>query len=92
MWLLKVKEKKREEFTDHMDCPIKTAVKPWSLTDEAEDVADGGHKDDQQIDKEDETKRDADVHDPAERLVREKDLKQGPADLRQEDKRRGRTL
>lgn len=51
------------------------------LTNDAEDVSDGGHKDDQQIDHEDETNRDADVYQPAERLVREKDLQQGPANL-----------
>lgn len=32
------------------------------LTNDSEDVSDGGHKDDQQIDHEDETKRDADVY------------------------------
>lgn len=51
------------------------------LTYEAKDVADGGHKDDEQIDHEDETKCDADVNHPAERLLREKDLQQSPADL-----------
>lgn len=51
------------------------------LTYEAKDVADGGHEDDEQIDQEDETKRDADVNSPAERLLGEKDLQQSPADL-----------
>lgn len=52
------------------------------LTYEAKDVADGGHEDDEQIDQEDETKCDADVNSPAERLLGEKDLQQSPADLR----------
>lgn len=60
---------------------------PRTLTYEAKDVADGGHKDDEHIDQEDETKRDADVYGPAERLIGEKDLKHGPADLQREGRR-----
>ena len=52
-----------------------------TLTDEAEDVVDGGHEDDEDVDQEDETEGDGDVHGPAERFVREQDLKHGPADL-----------
>lgn len=59
------------------------------LTYEAKDVADGRHKDDKQIDQENEAKRNADVNHPAEWLVREKDLEQGPADLQREGRRGG---
>lgn len=58
-----------------------TALLPRMLTDEAEDVPDGGHQDDKQVDHEDEAKRDADVYGPAERFFREQDLQQGPANL-----------
>lgn len=88
MWLLEMKEANRV-YT------IKFAVKqrsegtsfPRTLTYQAKDVADGGHTDDEQIDQGDETKRDGDVYGPAERLVGEKDLKHGPADLQREGRK-----
>lgn len=58
-------------------------------TDEAKDVSDGGHEDNEQVDEEDETKCNADVDDPAERLVREQDLQQGPADLQRDGGKEG---
>lgn len=61
------------------------------LTYEAKDVADGRHKDNEQINQENETNRNADVNNPTERLVREKDLKQSPADLQRRGPR-GRPL
>lgn len=57
-------------------------------TYEAKDVADGRHKDDQQVDQENETASDADVNGPTEGLVGEEDLKQGPADLHGREQRR----
>lgn len=62
---------------------------PRGRTDEAEDVADGRHQDHKQVDQEEETERNADVNGPAERLVGEQDLKQGPADLQREGRRDG---
>lgn len=58
-------------------------------TDESKDVADGGHEDNEQVDQEDETKRDAAVYVPAERLFREEDLEQSPADLQRERRKEG---
>lgn len=57
------------------------------LTYEAKDVSDGRHEDDEQVDQEDETKCDADVNCPAERLLWEKDLQQSPADLQRAGQR-----
>lgn len=58
-------------------------------TNESKDVADGGHKDNQQVDHKQETKCNADVHRPVERLVRVEHLQQGPADLQGEGWKRG---
>lgn len=74
-------------MTDKKPCSYKRE----GLTYEAKDVADGRHKDNEQINHENETKRNADVNNPTERLVREKDLKQSPADLQRRGPR-GRTL
>lgn len=43
-------------------------------TDEAKNVTDGGHEDDEQVDQEDETECNGDVSGPAERLVGEQGL------------------
>lgn len=64
-----------------------TVLFNYQHTDEAKDVTDGGHEDNEQVDEEDETKRNADVHHPAEGLVREQDLEQSPADLQREEER-----
>lgn len=90
MWLL------RDEGEDgyavrrwyHFAARIASSV-PRGRTDQAEDVADGRHQDHKQVDQEEEAERDADVNGPAERLVGEQDLKQGPADLQREGKREG---
>lgn len=74
-------------MTDKEPCSYKRG----GLTYEAKDVADGRHKDNEQIHQEDETEGNADVNDPTEGLVREEDLKQSPADLPRGGPR-GRTL
>ena len=50
-------------------------------TNDAKDVADGRHKYNEQVHQEDETECNGNVPGPVERLVREQDLKQGPANL-----------
>lgn len=50
-------------------------------TNEAKDVTDGGDEYNKKVDQEEETKGNADVSKPVERLVSEEKLKQGPADL-----------
>lgn len=50
-------------------------------TDDAKDVPDAGHKDDQEVDHENETKCDGDVSGPMEGFVGKQDLKHRPADL-----------
>lgn len=54
-------------------------------TDEAKDVTNGGHKYNKQVDQEEEAESNGDVSGPVERLVRKKDLKQGPANLQVHD-------
>lgn len=50
-------------------------------TNNAKDVTDGGHQDNKKIDHDQETKGNANVSNPVERLVSEEDLKHGLADL-----------
>lgn len=85
MWLLEV-ENREDDYrgTESAVCLEHCLSK---RTDEAKDVADGGHEDDQQVDQEDEAESNADVHDPAERLVGEEDLEHSPADLRREGRK-----
>ena len=47
---------------------------PCKHTNDAKDVADRGHEDNEQVDHEDETECDGYVSGPVERLVREQDL------------------
>lgn len=73
-----------------LQCSQAEARRPSLLckhTNEAKDVADGGHKDNEQVHQEEETKCNADVYDPAESLVREQDLEQSPADLQREGRK-----
>lgn len=76
MWLLQMKEAyepgRRRQHESAEGAPP---------TDEAENVSDGRHKDDEQVDQEDERKGDDDVSGPLERFVREQYLLHGPADL-----------
>lgn len=57
--------------------------KSW-LTNEAEDVTNVGHEDDEQIDGKQEAHGDDDVTHPAERLIGEQKLQDGTADLEED--------
>lgn len=59
-------------------CFLLSWAKP---TNDPEDVFDGRNEYNQQVNKDDETDCNDDVPGPVERLIREEDLQQGPADL-----------